>query len=66
VYKKWLTSAYRYYWGTEEPLMSDYEWDSIGRQLDPEDWEELRGTEYVPGQSLFWLPKNKYPDWAKK
>lgn len=66
IYQKWLTSAYRYYWSNENPLMSDAEWDHIGKQINPEDWDELRGTNYEPGQSLYWLSKNKYPEWATK
>jgi len=65
-YRKWLKAAYQYYWGTGESEMSDYEWDQIGRKINPEDFDELRGTKWVPGSSLFWLSKSKYPEWAKE
>lgn len=65
VYQRWLKAAYQYYWGSGSD-MSDHEWDNIGRSLNPEDYDELRGTRWVPGQSLFWLPKDKYPEWAKE
>ena len=66
-YRKWLRAAYIYYWGTgEDPGMSDHAWDALGRRLNPDDWDELRGTNYEPGQSLFWLSKDKYPDWVKE
>jgi hypothetical protein len=65
-YRLWLTSAYRYYYGTKESEMTDYEWDIMGKRIIPEEHIELKGTNYEPGQSLFWLPKNKYPDWAKE
>lgn len=66
-YRKWLKAAYIYYWGTgEDSGMTDYAWDSLGRRINPEEWDELRGTDYVPGQSLFWLSKDKYPSWVKE
>jgi hypothetical protein len=64
-YRRWLKAAYQYYWGDGSD-MSDHEWDHLGRQINPDDHDELRGTEYVPGQSLYWLPKASYPDWAKE
>lgn len=65
-YRRWLKAAYIYYWGTgEDSGMSDYEWDSVGRKINPEDWDELRGTGYVPGQSLFWMKRSDYPEWCK-
>lgn len=64
-YKRWLKAAYDYYWGFGSD-MSDYEWDAIGRKIDPEQHDELKGTGYVPGQSLFWLSKDKYPSWCKE
>lgn len=65
-YRRWLKAAYRYYWTGDDPGMSDAEWDCLGKSLNPDDYDELRGTQYVPGQSLFWLPKDKYPDWVKE
>jgi len=66
-YKRWLKAAYVYYHGYgEDSGMSDFEWDFLGKQINPEEHEELRGTGYTAGQSLFWLSKNKYPDWAKE
>lgn len=66
-YRRWLQAAYHYYWGfLDEPLMSDSEWDSLGKRVVLDEHDELRGTSYVPGQSLFWLPKDKYPEWAKE
>lgn len=67
-YERWLKSSYTYYWGIgdSQPTMSDHEWDTIAKKLNPEDYAELKGTGYVPGQSLFWLSKDKYPDWAKE
>jgi len=65
-YKRWLKAAYTYYWGTgEDSGMSDAEWDFVGRQINPDDWDELRGTQYDPGQSLFWMKQEDYPAWAK-
>lgn len=66
-YRRWLKAAYLYYWEAgEDTGMSDAEWDYVGRQLIPDEWEELKGTQYVPGQSLFWLSKDKYPSWVKE
>ena len=65
-YLRWLKAAYIYYYGYgEDTGMSDHEWDHLARQINPEDWDELKGTGYVPGQSLYWLPKDKYPDEVK-
>ena len=34
-YLRWLEAAYVYYLHPEhDPIMSDYEWDAIGRQLE--------------------------------
>lgn len=62
-YHRWLRAAYIYYYHPEDDSgMSDSEWDYIGRSLIPEEWPELKGTGYIPGQSLFWLKKEKYPE----
>ena len=63
-YKQWLRAAYAYYWG-EGSEMSDHTWDALAKRVVPEEHDELHGTQYIPGQSLFWLPEAKYPEWAK-
>lgn len=65
-YKKWLKSAYQYYWGSGNTLMTDAEWDHIAKSIIADDWSELKGTGYEAGQSLFWLKEDKYPSWAKE
>lgn len=66
-YRRWLRAAYIYYHGFgEDSGMTDHAWDSVARRINPEDWDELRGTGYEAGQSLFWLKRNEYPDWAKE
>lgn len=66
-YRRWLKAAYIYYYGYgEDSGMSDFEWDVLGRQINIEDHAELKGTNYKPGQSLFWLLMDEYPDWAKE
>lgn len=65
-YKRWLKAAYIYYFGYgEDSGMSDAEWDFLARQVVPDEHDELRGSGYEPGQSLYWLKKDKYPEWAK-
>jgi hypothetical protein len=65
IYRRWLKSAYQYYWTSDVPIMSDTEWDYYARLLNPDEHDELKNTHYVPGQSLYWLPPHKYPEWCK-
>lgn len=65
IYRRWLKAAYAYYWG-DGGTMHDSEWDHIASHIDPEQWDELRGTGYVPGESLYWMAQDQYPDWAKE
>lgn len=62
-YKRWLGAAYAYY-HTDSSTMSDAEWDFLAKQVVPEEHLELKNTAYIPGQSLFWLKKADYPEWA--
>lgn len=67
-YVEWLTAAYHYYWGVDtESHMSDFDWDAKAKKFAKNKhlYAELKDTDY-DGGSLFWLSKNKYPDWAKE
>lgn len=72
LYKRWLTNAYRYYWGHDlESDMSDHEWDHYAKRFaqganeHPLDYAEIANKNYTGG-SLFWLSKAQYPTWAKE
>lgn len=67
-YDEWLRNAYWYYWGVDkESTMSDFEWDRLAKKFAKESdkYPELKNTNYEGG-SLFWLSKDKYPDWIKE
>jgi hypothetical protein len=73
LFRVWITAAWRYYYGSGENTgMSDREWDNASRDLHavrgllPEDeFAVLRDEQFEPGQSIFWLSRDKYPEYAK-
>lgn len=67
---EWLNASYEYYWGFEDPGMSDFEWDYLSREIHkdldlyekyipPVVYSKMKEYEW-DGGSLFFVPKDAY------